>query len=420
MGRGFMDRSSFDRKMILGKSCLGKDLEALIFAKPGDVRYLDQSAEVRSNELRILIIAGQHGDEFPLEGIDQELMGLCAEYSRRGLSIAVIPSMNPDGAAKNTRQNAEGFDLNRDHADLRAAETRLLHRFMRDWRPHILLDLHTFKPERKALLSEGLAYCQDVLLEAANQPALPANLIELNQELLGFCLEEARKDGFLVDRYRIFSKKQRVRPSNLGIRDARNGVGLRFSCLSLLVERREYMRRSKDFRTVQTKRATLSVVRNVFRWAAATCDQSLLPPVRRLEYVQQRLTLPTRPKWRLTSRGFEWRFFDLDAQRVATKRLQRPFLGEMVCGPMMSWKEFLRSHSLCSSVEKRVLRTLERHELMDGSGPQTLGEASCKWTAAERAFVSQLILQYKRQQRQQRQQRQRAKPASQALPKTEH
>lgn len=66
-----------------------------------------------SGRPRVLIIGGVHGDE--KEGVALSY-GLMAEFTKRysfEFGLAMIPCLNLDGFLKNTRQNSNGVDLNR-------------------------------------------------------------------------------------------------------------------------------------------------------------------------------------------------------------------------------------------------------------------------------------------------------------------
>ncbi|WP_432410398.1 M14 family zinc carboxypeptidase [Rasiella sp. SM2506] len=54
----------------------------------------------------------------------------------------IIPILNPDGAAKYTRENANGIDLNRDAQDQTQSESRVLAKVFRDLQPDLCLNLH--------------------------------------------------------------------------------------------------------------------------------------------------------------------------------------------------------------------------------------------------------------------------------------
>jgi len=51
---------------------------------------------------------------------------------------------NPDGHELNTRENAYGFDINRDYMDLVTPEGRTVAKVIRDWKPDVLNDLHEY------------------------------------------------------------------------------------------------------------------------------------------------------------------------------------------------------------------------------------------------------------------------------------
>ncbi len=55
-------------------------------------------------------------------------------------------NVNPDGWAANTRENAQGLDVNRDYMALQTPEGRAAVKTMRDWRPDVLNDLHEYGP----------------------------------------------------------------------------------------------------------------------------------------------------------------------------------------------------------------------------------------------------------------------------------
>jgi hypothetical protein len=72
----------------------------------------------------------------------------------RATAVYFIPTANPDGRELNTRGNANGLDLNRDHLRLSTVEAQSMARALRDVRPDFVADLHEFgtsSPDRPAL-----------------------------------------------------------------------------------------------------------------------------------------------------------------------------------------------------------------------------------------------------------------------------
>jgi hypothetical protein len=60
------------------------------------------------------------------------------------MTVLLVPSINGDGRANNTRGNATGQDLNRDHSLLRQPETFAFSEMLRDYTPESAFDGHEF------------------------------------------------------------------------------------------------------------------------------------------------------------------------------------------------------------------------------------------------------------------------------------
>src|SRR5438874_2390330 len=188
--------------------------------------------------LRILFVAGPQGDE-------RRGPEAVRRFAHAGpglsvpVSLALVPSLNRDGAAHGTRTNARGVDLNRDHLWLASAETQALHRFVRTWRPHLIVDVHDFPPRRRHLLAQQLVYCHDVFLDVPTHPAAqhPA-LGRKGGRLLRPVLSGLSAAGYRSARYTRVTKSGRVRHSTPDVVDARNGLALRYGLPTVLVEGR--------------------------------------------------------------------------------------------------------------------------------------------------------------------------------------
>src|ERR1041385_4876771 len=127
--------------------------------------------------LKVLALAGQHGDERPSRRVVDMFLNVPPdEVAARlpHLQLAVIPEANPDGCASRSRCNADGIDLNRDHQLLLSDETVAIHRFVRRWQPHVSLDLHNSPSRRRHLLERNVVLNHDVFIDVPSHPAILA------------------------------------------------------------------------------------------------------------------------------------------------------------------------------------------------------------------------------------------------------
>ena len=83
------------RTLLLGRSWQGRPIEAVEVGKPSGTR--------------LLVVGCIHGNE--TAGIT--IANALERLSPRDLDLWIVPDLNPDGVAADTRQNAHGVDLNR-------------------------------------------------------------------------------------------------------------------------------------------------------------------------------------------------------------------------------------------------------------------------------------------------------------------
>ena len=57
-------------------------------------------------------------------------------------SLLIIPMLNPDGAARYTRENVNNIDLNRDACELKEPESQVLRKVFEDFKPDFCFNLH--------------------------------------------------------------------------------------------------------------------------------------------------------------------------------------------------------------------------------------------------------------------------------------
>jgi len=138
-------KSDFFQTEKIGRSELGKDIFSITF---GD------------GEINILIWTQMHGNEstgtkavFDLFKYFETSAGKSelADTILKKCKITVIPVLNPDGAEKYTRVNADQVDLNRDVIDQSAAESKILMTVLNKVNPEYCFNLH----DQRTIFSVG-------------------------------------------------------------------------------------------------------------------------------------------------------------------------------------------------------------------------------------------------------------------------
>lgn len=228
-----------NKTTIIGWSARGRPLQ---------VRFLNHDHA----DLRVFVIAGQHGDEHLAREAARRFSRRYSPSTHRQMSVAVLENANPDGSAADVRANAKNFDLNRDHQLLRMPETQAIHDFVRAWQPHVILDVHTFAPRRKKLLSKDMVYHHHVLIDVANNPSLwHVTNAKCMPHFLNDVIEQMNQLGHLCDRYVVLSPLQQFRHSVADVLDARNGLALRYQAFTVLLEGREGKTQEAKERTTE-------------------------------------------------------------------------------------------------------------------------------------------------------------------------
>jgi len=101
--------------------------------------------------IRVLAWTQMHGDESTATRSLFDLFRFLAandEFNEirlsitENLSLLFIPMLNPDGAERWQRENAQGIDINRDARQLVTPEAQLLQQLYHSFQPHFALNLH--------------------------------------------------------------------------------------------------------------------------------------------------------------------------------------------------------------------------------------------------------------------------------------
>lgn len=254
---------------IIGASTLGQPI--LVY------HHGDTHAPVR-----LLFLCGQHGDEAAIQRAAQRFsQSLVRSPELLGslLRVAIVITVNPDGLARGTRRNAHDIDLNRDHLRLRAPETRAIHRFVAQWRPHLIIDMHNFPSRRRHLLNRGLRLAWDLCLDFPTNPAVPIRdghpLFASLEQTLAHSLTAA---GYHYGRYTLINPNGSSRHGTPQLLDARNVLALRYATPVVLLEARNPSSRNSPHDRRHIRRATLLACQELLRWAAAHASALLTPP----------------------------------------------------------------------------------------------------------------------------------------------
>lgn len=103
---------------------------------------------------RILVLCRQHGDEpvsteAALGFLERVAAGTAPGVTGalKHTSLYIMPMVNPDGADRLTRRNAQGIDLNRDWGRFSGVETRLAYGVFKSIRPQFVIDMHSWDRE---------------------------------------------------------------------------------------------------------------------------------------------------------------------------------------------------------------------------------------------------------------------------------
>ena len=152
------------RRIDMGTTTEGRAIPMLILANPPVATAAEAQAQVESGgKLVVLMLGNIHAGEVDgKEGLPMLARDLILADERPLLDRLILcfaPIYNADGNERvapgnrpgqvgpeegmGTRENAQGFDLNRDFVKAEAPETRALLKFLRGWDPAVLIDTHT-------------------------------------------------------------------------------------------------------------------------------------------------------------------------------------------------------------------------------------------------------------------------------------
>jgi hypothetical protein len=106
--------------------------------------------QLGQGEKRVLAWSQMHGDEHTATAALFDFLSYTLAPEQQAwrehwfseVTLYLVPMLNPDGAARNSRVNAQGIDINRDALALQSPEGRLLMQLARRIQPHYGFNLH--------------------------------------------------------------------------------------------------------------------------------------------------------------------------------------------------------------------------------------------------------------------------------------
>lgn len=220
---------------VIGKTTQGRPMHLVQMGAPKPA-----SRAQALKQPTVLFVGSQHGNEPAGREASLQLMRDLAFTKDPKLvkllessTVLFIPTANPDGRAANTRGNADGVDINRDHLNLITPEAQTIAAVVRDWEPDVILDLHEYGPSVPGVYDDELLYLW------------PRNL-NVDQEVYGlsrtltddYLEPRAEAAGYRADEYGQYELADNDIHQSAGDQDegiARNAMGLRH-VVGILVE----------------------------------------------------------------------------------------------------------------------------------------------------------------------------------------
>lgn len=226
----------------IGTSVEGRDLLLLRFSGlDAGGQSSDEGTGASEGKLKILFFAQQHGNEH--SGMEASVIlardiatGAFSEF-REHVEFYLIPQVNPDGSEARQRQNADGFDLNRDHLPLFTPEVLAVHQVFQEVMPDVVLDVHEYGTGGSSWLAKGIRkdFGQQIDgLTNANMSlelrtfAVDRVIAEMREALVA---RDVRLNRYLV----TDGPDARFRHSTGAINDGRNSTGI-YNALTFLIE----------------------------------------------------------------------------------------------------------------------------------------------------------------------------------------
>jgi hypothetical protein len=346
-------------------------------------------------QLKLFIMAGQHGDERYSRKATERLISYLwrtrAKDFPSNVCIAILPNANPDGSHKNTRRTADGIDMNRDHVTLNSEENRAIHSFIRSWKPNLIIDVHNYPPKRKYLEEKNYVFYHDVLIDAPTNLAIQKRL---DQDKLKSLIQDIQSDlnqfNYSCERYALINEEGKVRHSTHNIVDARNFLSLRYNTFTILLEAREPLPGEGKNRRDRTISAQYEALLSILKWATRNTDFLLLENSNTPTYKKRRALIPIRCKNVPSEQPFRMNFKNTKTDQIeevtlpkyesdirATKHIRLPS-AYAVPTDKNGIIEFLHNHGFISEriEDGSKLQDVQKYLILSFDPPKVEGKSA--------------------------------------------
>ena len=92
---------------------------------------------------RVMLLSGHRSHTAPITGITAAVFAQVVADEEAIIAVASIEDINPDGTFSSQRETVLGIDVETDHRNRNAAETRTLHEALDQWRTDVVIDMAT-------------------------------------------------------------------------------------------------------------------------------------------------------------------------------------------------------------------------------------------------------------------------------------
>ena len=194
----------------------------------------------------VLIFATQHGDEPSGKEaaliLIRELATGSLQDVLKELEVLIVPLVNPDGAAKDTRRNANDMDLNRNHVVLSEPESLALHTLFLKWMPEVTVDIHEASCMSRSWLRLGYRKNAEEMFDCVSNLNISPAIMKFSMDVVVPEVGQLVKaDGFTFHRYIVGGppEARRIRHSTTNINDGRQSTGI-YNTFSFILEGQKY------------------------------------------------------------------------------------------------------------------------------------------------------------------------------------